>query len=500
MSTLIAVRPAIGLADASLDQLADKHVPGYDRKKVKAGIVHISVGNFHRSHQALYVDRALASGENEWGICGVSARNEDRKLYDALSAQDGLYCLLERQNETQNLRVIGSLISLLFAPDNHEAVFKQLSAPETKIVSLTVTERGYCHDPATGKLNRNRPEIINDLQNPLQPQSVLGYIVEGLARRKQAGLKPFTVLSCDNLPSNGETVKNVILELAGSRSSDLARWIEDNGSFPNTMVDRITPATQPGDSTLIEKEFSIKDSAPVICEPFLQWILEDKFCQGRPAWEKSGALFVDDVHPYELSKIRLLNVTHSALAYPGLLAGLTYVHEATRDTDIRPFLKSMMDEEISPTLPAIPGFDFAQYKATLIERFSNAAILDRLERICMDGSQKLSNQLFPIIRERIAAGKNFKRAAYTVAAWVRYLSGVTDDGQTFKVADPLAERLSTIAIKAKDDLAPYLAVSEVFPVDLKQNDLFVSEVSEALRAIYALGARQALKNLDETLA
>jgi mannitol-1-phosphate/altronate dehydrogenase len=475
------------------DPLA-KRLVSYDRASANTGIVHIGVGNFHRAHQALYADEILASGGVEWGICGISLMPNDRELFAALQRQNGLYTLIERQNDSRNVRVIGSLLQLIPAYELPEIAFLRLTNEGTRIVSLTITERGYCHDPQTKQIDINRPEIAHDIDNPTHPVSAAGYLVEALHRRRSAGLVPFTVLSCDNIPLNGDTLRNVVLALAQARSPKLAEWIANFGAFPNSMVDRITPAYSPETKQWVKDQFGIIDEAPVVAEPFRQWVIEDKFCSGRPDWDRFGANFVENVHPYELAKIRLLNVSHSALAYPGLFAGLTFVHEAVRDPDIHQFVRALMDDEITPTLPILQGFDYCVYKTSLIERFSNNAIGDRLERICSDGSQKLANQLLPIIRDRLAARMPYRRLAFVVAAWLRYLAGKTDNGETYKVIDPLADRLTASAASARDSIEPYLAAREIFPQDLSSNPQFKDEVSSALRHLYADGWRAAIQD------
>jgi mannitol-1-phosphate/altronate dehydrogenase len=482
---------AIELSSGTLEAVGRSlPIPRYVRKAHPPGITHVSVGNFHRAHQALYVDEALARGEKEWGIHAVGALPADRSMVEALTRQDGLYTLVERNGDRAAARVIGSLFGATHAPSDPEGVVEQLAAPETRIVTLTITENGYGHDPATGQLDRTRDDVTWDLSGRLPRRTCLGMIVEALARRERAGRAPLTVLSCDNIPSNGDTARRLALELAEARSRPLARWIERNISFPNGMVDRITPASMPQGRELVNALYGVRDAIPVLTEPFRQWVIEDRFVSGRPNWEESGVLMVDDVRPYELAKIRLLNVSHSALAYPGILAGLTFVHEAVRNSSIAGFVCQMMDEEIAPGLDRVPGMDIAEYADTLMTRFSNEAIADRLERICMDGSRKLSIQLFPIVRERLSAGQPIRRLAYVIASWLTYLRGRDDHGRTIAVIDPLSDRLARmggVATSFSD-----WSGSGLFPADLLQSTDFSNEVSRALNAITAVGAIAAL--------
>ncbi|MDX2028998.1 MAG: mannitol dehydrogenase family protein [Alphaproteobacteria bacterium] len=467
--------------------------PAYDWQKVPVGIVHVSLGAFHRSHQAVYTDDTLAQKPGSWGICGVGALPSDKNLIDGLQAQNTLYSVAMKGPKTTDVRIVGSLREAMLMPGNVQAVLKRLEDPAVKILSLTITEKGYCHNPQTGKLNEKNPAIVHDLANPNEPQSVIGLIVAALRWRQQQGAAPFTVLSCDNLPGNGHKTADIVTALARLQDEKLANWIEANVAFPNTMVDRITPVTTAADKVSLTERFGYTDEALVVCEPFCQWILEDKFTLGRPAWENVGAQFVGDVYPYELAKIRLLNVIHTVLAYPAFLMGFVHVHEGASDALLARYARKVMDDEITSTLPPVPGLDLEPYKTTILERFANPAILDTWERICSDGSSKIANQLVPIVYERLTKGQDVKGLALLVAAWFRYLTGVQDDKSTYTLNDPLAARLQKLAKDSGTDAKPLLAVKEVFGEQVMEKTAFVNHVCAFLPMIYEKGIRKVIE-------
>jgi mannitol 2-dehydrogenase len=472
--------------------------PGYDRSKVRPGLVHVSLGAFHRAHQTVYTDDLLAAqgaAAAEWGYCSVGALPNDEQLCRRLNAQDTLYTVVTRDQEGMKPRVIGSIVEVLHSPSDPGAVLNRMADKGTKIVSLTVTERGYGHNPATGKLDTGRSDVAADLAIPQRPKTALGMVVEALYRRREDGLPPFTVMSCDNLQKNGTLTRALTLELADRRDPELARWIEANGAFPNTMVDRITPATTAEDVEQVRKSFGIEDSVPVVCEPFRQWVLEDQFCNGRPAWEEVGAQIVSDVYPYELTKLRLLNVVHSAFCYPGYLAAYDYVHEAITDPDIQRFVRRLMNEEITPTLPHAPGMDLPAYKNKLIERFANPSIRDGLLRICMDGSQKIGNQMIPIVRDRLEQGGSIEMLCFAIAAFIRYCRGKDEQGKPIEIRDPLTEELRRAAQAGGSDPRPFLGLEVIFGKDLPAHDGVVKGVTDALAAIDAKGMKQAVSAL-----
>ncbi|SFI72606.1 fructuronate reductase [Phyllobacterium sp. CL33Tsu] len=477
----------------SADTLArlgkDVQRPAYDRNQMNTGIVHLGIGAFHRAHQAVYTDAVLASGDNRWGILGVSLRSADTR--DALQPQDGLYTVAVRDGSGDRFSVIGSITSVLVAPENPQAVLSAMVEPSAKIISLTVTEKGYCYAPATASLDESHPDIVHDLAHPAAPRSAIGFIVEALARRRENGTEPFTLLSCDNLPANGETLKRVVLRFAELRDPDLATFIRESVAFPSTMVDRIVPATTDTDRTIVERATGLRDAWPIMTEPFTQWVVEDHFPSGRPAWEKVGVTFVEDVDAFELMKLRLLNGSHSTLAYLGYLAGHETVSDVMQAEGFSAFIEAMMDEEITPTLPPLSGFDLSSYKAQLRERFRNPALRHRTWQIAMDGSQKLPQRLLNTIRKRIEQGKPFKRLALGVAGWMRYATGTDERGQPIDVRDPLANDFRERThgkTSAADLLDAHLGMQQIFGKDLADNDEFRRAVGGALEQLLRDGA------------
>jgi len=465
--------------------------PAYDRKAVETGIVHLGVGAFHRAHQAVYTDDALGK-DPRWGIVAASLRSPD--TYDALAPQDGLYTLAVRSQAGEALRVIGSIQRVIVAPREVEQLLEAMSAPETRIVTLTVTEKGYCHDPATGALNEAHPDIVHDLEFHRTPKSAPGFIVEALRRRRAAGVPPFTVLTCDNLPSNGRTVKRVLTRFAELVDPALGRFVADEVSCPSTMVDRIVPATSDQDRDRIGEALGLTDAWPVVTEPFTQWVIEDRFPQGRPAWETSGAAFVEDVEPYEHMKLRLLNGSHSTLAYLGYLAGYETVADTMADPAFVRLIQGLMDDEVTPTLHMPPGADLAAYKRALIERFRNPALKHRTWQIAMDGSQKLPQRLLGTVRDRLGDDAGIARLSLGVAAWMRYVTGIDEKGAPIDVRDPMAARLREIADRAggsPEKLAGDLfAVREIFGDDLPKDPRFTALVTENLKRLYEKGAKR----------
>ncbi len=465
--------------------------PAYDRKAIKTGIVHLGVGAFHRAHQAVYTDDVL-SQDPRWGIVAASLRSPD--TYDALDPQDGLYTLAVRSQSGEALRVIGSIRQVIVAPREVEQLLEAMSAPQTRIVTLTVTEKGYCHDPATGALNESHPDIVHDLEFHRTPRSAPGFIVEALRRRRAAGVPPFTVLTCDNLPSNGRTVKRVLTRFAELVDPALGRYVADEVSCPSTMVDRIVPATSDQDRARIAQALGATDAWPVVTEPFTQWVIEDGFPQGRPAWEAFGAEFVADVEPYEHMKLRLLNGSHSTLAYLGYLAGYETVADTMADPAFVRLIQGLMDEEVTPTLHMPAGADLTAYKRALVERFRNPALKHRTWQIAMDGSQKLPQRLLGTVRDRLRENAGIGRLSLGVAAWMRYVTGIDEKGAPIDVRDPMAARLREIADRAggsPEKLAGDLfAVREIFGDDLPKDPRFTKAVIENLARLYGQGAKR----------
>jgi mannitol 2-dehydrogenase len=483
---------AQALADLG-DQLP---VPAYDRELVTPGVVHFGVGGFHRAHQAMYHDRLLNQGTAlDWGICGVGVMPADREMKRALDAQDGLYTLVIKHSEgTYEPRVIGSIVEYLFAPEDPEAVIEKMTAPSTRIVSLTITEGGYNISDITGEFDAANPDVIRDLEPGAVPRTTFGLITEALRRRRVLGIAPFTIMSCDNLQGNGHLSRKVFTTFARLRDPELGDWVEREARFPTSMVDRITPVTTDADRAEVRERFGIDDLWPVVCEPFTQWVLEDTFTAGRPTYEKAGVQLVDQVEPYELMKLRLLNGSHQALCYFAYLAGYRLVHEAARDPLFRAFLLGYMDAEATPTLPPVPGVDLDGYKHTLIERFSNPQVRDTVARLCAQSSDRIPKWLLPVIREQLAVGGEIRRSAAVVASWARYAEGVDERGEPIEVVDRFADSLSQLARREGEEPGAFIANRDVFG-DLADDKRFVTAYLSALDSLHQRGARATLQSL-----
>jgi fructuronate reductase len=482
------------LSNASLDRLPDQiRRPGYDRIRVTPGIIHLGIGAFHRAHQAVVIDDLLASGATDWGIIGASLRSSD--THDALAPQDCLYTVAVRSGSGTEHRIIGSVLSAEVARTNPARLIARMADPATRIVSLTITEKGYCHTPQTGELNTNHPDIIDDLANPDAPHSAAGFIVAALARRRELGAAPFTVLSCDNLSANGRTVKRILTQFAGLRSRELGQWIADEVACPSTMVDRIVPETTDADRAAVAAELGMTDTWPVITEPFTQWIVEDQFPGGRPDFASAGVQLVADVTPFEHMKLRLLNASHSALAYLGYLAGFETIAAVMTDDRFAAFARGVM-EDSAPTLAMPAGTDLAGYGASLLKRFANPALHHRTWQIAMDGSQKLPQRLLGTMQDRLRLGLPIDTHALAVAGWMRYVTARDEKGQAIDVRDPLAPELAAIARTAgpvADRLAPaLLGVRSIFG-ELGADPRLRSAVTHALAQLYEIGARQAVQ-------
>lgn len=462
----------------------------YSRSNLTPGIVHLGLGAFCRAHMAAYVDGILAI-DPSWGIIGASLKRPDTR--DALAPQDFLYTIVIRSAAGTATQVVGSILDILHAATQRDELITAMADPRIRIVSLTITEKGYCHDPATGQLDPRHPDILHDLAEPDAPVSAPGLIVRALELRRAAGASPFTVLSCDNLPANGETTARIVTAFAALRSAKLADYIASEVAFPSTMVDRIVPATCEDDRKFVLADSGLRDAWPVTTEPFTQWVIEDRFSAGRPPLEAAGAEFVGDVQPFELMKLRMLNGSHSSLAYLGYLAGYEYVNEAMDCPDFAAFVHKLMTEEVMSTLPMNMS-NLPSYRDALLERFRNPALKHRTWQIAMDGSQKLPQRLLGTIRDRLAQGASIERTALGVAAWMRYVTGIDECGQPIDVRDPLAGRLRTIA-DAAGHAPPKLVdgllnVREIFGDDLPRNERLRSVLTGHLASLYRSGARE----------
>jgi mannitol 2-dehydrogenase len=472
--------------------------PSYDRAAVRAGIVHIGVGGFHRSHEAMYIDRLLEQGKAlDWGICGVGVLPSDRGMADVMAAQDGLYTLVVKHPDgTLEPRVVGSIVEYLLAPDDPEAVVEKMADEATRIVSLTVTEGGYNFSPVTGEFDAADPDVAADLQPGAAPRTTFGLVTEALVRRRERGLAPFTVVSCDNIQGNGDVARRSFTAFAGLRDRELGSWMEQTVPFPNSMVDRITPGTTDDDREEVRRRFGIDDGWPVVCEPFTQWVLEDRFSLGRPPLEDAGVQLVEDVEPYELMKLRLLNASHQGLAYFGYLAGYRLVHEAAQDALFQRFLLGYMEAEASPTLRPVPGIDLGEYREKLIARFSNPAIRDTLARLAFDGSERIPKWLLPVIRENLASGGEIRRSAAVVASWARYCEGLDEEGRPIEIMDRRRDRLMANAARQREDPLAFVADRELFG-DLADDERFTEQYRTALDSLRERGARATLEAVTD---
>jgi mannitol 2-dehydrogenase len=471
-------------------------VPAYDRRLVTSGVVHFGVGGFHRAHQAMYHDRLMnAGGALDWGICGVGVMPVDRRMQEALDAQDGLYTLVIKHSDgTYEPRVVGSVVEYLFAPDDPEAVVEKMAAQPTRIVSLTITEGGYNISDVTGEFDVANPEVGHDLEPDAAPQTVFGLITEALLRRRKRGLPPFTIMSCDNLQGNGNLTRRVITEFARLREAGLGDWVDREVHFPNSMVDRITPVTTDADRAEVRERFGVDDRWPVVCEPYTQWVLEDSFTAGRPFYEHAGVQIVEQVEPYELMKLRLLNGSHQAMCYFAYLAGYRLVHEAARDPLFQAFLRGYMDEEAAPTLAAVPGVDLDGYQRSLIERFSNPQLRDTIARLCAQSSDRIPKWLVPVARHQLATGGEIRRTAAVVASWARYAEGVDEAGNAIEVVDRLRDTLMRLARRQAEDPDAFIENRDLFG-NLAHNERFVASYRSALDSLHRRGARATLESL-----
>ena len=470
--------------------------PAYDPSGLGIGIVHLGIGAFHRAHQAVYTDDALATGSGnarDWGICGVSQRSRD--VPDRLQPQDGLYTVLERDTDATRARVVGCVRQVLLAPESPDELRQRIAAADTRIVSLTVTEKAYRHDPASGRLRVDDPAVAADLADPRPGRTVVGQLVGGLRARLGAGAGPLTVLSCDNLPANGPLLRGLVEQFcdrwADPAAGEVRAWVAAHTTFPATVVDRIVPASTDRDLAQARTLLGVADRAAVVAEPFHQWVIQDAFAAERPAWQEAGAILTADVAPYETCKLRLLNASHSTLAYLGALAGLTYIWQAAAQPPLAAVARRLMDDDASPTLTAPDDLDLPSYRDQVLQRFANTAIAHRTQQVAMDGSHKLPQRLLATARERLATGAEPAWVCLAVASWMRYLGGQADDGSAMQVADPLAARLREATRGAARPAAlvdRLLAVHEVFGEDLADAAPFRDRVVDWLERLTRHGA------------
>ena len=471
----------------------DIAVPSYGAEQLKAGILHFGTGNFHRAHQAVYLDRLFNTGKNlDWAIVGTGVRPADRQMYEALKAQDYLTTVVEQEATTSAARVTGPMIDFI-PPEERKTIVAKLADRSIRITSITVTEGGYFIDPATGHFNPAFPEIAADGKSPDDPRTVFGLIALGLRKRRENRTKPFTVMCCDNIPHNGVVTRNAVAGVARLYDPSLAAWIEDNVAFPNAMVDRITPATTDRERQLLAKDFGIKDNWPVYCEEFIQWVLEDNFCNGRPALEEVGVEFVPDVTPYEFMKIRILNGGHASIAYIGGLLDVHFVHDAMNHPLVGGFFAKVENDEIMPTVPPVPGVRLEDYYKLIHRRFSNPKIADTIPRLAFDGSNRQPKFIVPVARDRLKDGAGVNGLALESALWCRYCFGTTESGKAIAANDPSWDLLTAKARQAKADPSAWLAMDAIYG-DVGKSSVFAEAFTRCLTAIWRNGTVAAVES------
>ncbi|SDR96318.1 mannitol 2-dehydrogenase [Polaribacter sp. KT25b] len=474
--------------------------PTYNRSNIKTGIIHVGIGGFHRAHEAFYTDQLLHDESvTEWGICGIALLDFDAKIYNTLKEQDGLYTLIIKELDGKlTKRVIGSIVDYLYAPENPLKVIEKMASVDTKIITLTITEGGYNYNEATKAFDFTNPLIHHDLENPEAPKTIFGYLTAALKLRKERGLAGFTLQSCDNIQGNGHMAKNMLLSYVEKAAPELVTWIAKNVSFPNAMVDRITPATSPSDITNLLETSGIEDAWPVVCEPFKQWVIEDDFIAGRPAWEKVGAQFVEDVVPFEKMKLSLLNAGHSVLGILGDLIGYATIDESVHNPEIKKFLKNYMNIEVTPTLAGLEGVNLNAYKDSLLERFGNIYIKDQIDRICSESSAKFPIFILPTVNKQLENNGSVDFAAFVIAAWAIYSLGSNEKGQPLLIKDAMKTILNEKALAAKENPAAFLEIASIFG-NLKDNEAFVKAYTSAYNNIVTNGIEKCVIAMNNSV-
>jgi fructuronate reductase len=472
--------------------------PGYDRQGLGIGMAHIGVGAFHRCHQGDFTDDMLEARFDRWGVVGINLKPP--RLADGLARQSGLYTRTLVSGGEADIRVVGCMRQTIdVEAGDAGAAIAALADPDVSVVTLTITEKGYCHVPATGQIDTANQEVAADLREPGRPRTALGLLAAGLDRRRTIGAAGLTLVSCDNIPANGRILANVLTEFALQRSPTLAGWIGDNVRFPSTMVDRIVPATSPADAALVVARCGVVDLAPVVGEPFRQWVIEDNFATRRPDWDAAGAEFAADVTPYELMKMRLLNATQSAFAYFGILSGKEHTVDAARDPVIGGVVRKMLVSESAATLPVVPGTSASVYIDQVLRRLDNTALRHRNHQVATDGSQKIVQRLLNPIRGRIGKSQSFELLAAVVAGWIAYLLAAAPRyGARWPVADPFANEVQRVADRAgansRDIAGAVLAIKPVFGNDLATGPL-AAVVARHLEHLLAADPRGYLATL-----
>jgi mannitol 2-dehydrogenase len=467
-------------------------VPNYRRGDLSPGIVHFGVGNFHRAHLQVYLDRLMNAGRNrDWSIVGAGVTPYDLRMRDALAGQDFLTTVVEQSAEKSSARVTGVMTGFV-PPMDGRAIVARLADPAIRIVSLTVTEGGYFVNPALGKFDPQHPAILADAANPDEPKTVFGLILAGLKARRAAGIAPFTVMSCDNVPHNGKVARDAVAGLAAAQDSRFADWVRSEVAFPNAMVDRIATATSDRERQIVRDDFGIEDAWPVFCEDFIQWVVEDHFPAGRPAFEEVGVEYVRDVTPWEMMKIRILNGGHAIIAYPSGLMDIHFVHEGMENELVRAFLQKVEREEIIPIVPPVPNTDLDAYFRKVEERCLNPKIGDTIRRLCLDGSNRQPKFIIPSIADRLAKGLPVTGLALESALWCRYCYGTTDSGAVIEPNDPDWDRMQKTARAAKEDPSAWLTMSDIYG-EVGRSEAFAGVFAHCLETLWAKGTRQTLK-------
>ncbi|MDN3666598.1 mannitol dehydrogenase family protein [Algibacter miyuki] len=449
----------------NLDTLKEHvSIPLFDRDQITTSIAHIGVSNFHRAHQAFYINELIEKHNVlNSGICGIDLLDSDRKTYNVLKDQDGLYTLITKDaSGLHKPQIIGSIVEYFFGPENPMAVIERLAHPGIKIISLTIAEDGYHLNETTGEFNQKHPAVAEEVTNPFNPKTVFGYLTQAFKLRKLRGLTGCTILSCDNIKNNGETMQHSFFNYVSKNEPELLPWLKQNTRFPNTMVDRITPVTQHKDIDALKKEFLVEDQWPVVCEPFASWVIEDDFFEAKPFWEKVGVQFVKDIEPYQNMKLQLLNAGHSVLGILGTLHGYKTVHEAANDDDFILFLTSFIEKEVSPTLVDAENISIETYKTTLISRFKNPNINDSLSRICSESSAKIPIFILSTLDSQLQNNKDINHIAFIIAAWCKYNDGIDDQGNTYDIIDSISNTLIRMAARSLQNPTKFLEIESVF--------------------------------------
>ncbi len=470
-------------------------IPGYDRRRVQPGIIHFGVGGFHRAHQAVYTDEVLASGDMNWGIRGAGITAGDQRMYEALAPQDFLYTMVARDTQGEDVRVVGSIIDYLLGIKDPPKLIGAMADESTRIISMTVTENGYCYKAESIDLDFENPNVKNDVEGGPNLKTIYGCLRAALSEVRKRGTQPPTILSCDNLPQNGDRLRKLFLQFLQRVDPELGRFVEANVEFPNCMVDRITPITTDEQRAELTDHYGIVDRWPVFCERFRQWVIEDRFPAGHPDWELAGATLVSDVVPFERMKIRLLNGSHSALGYTSYMMGFERVDLAMADSGVAAFVRAYMDE-ITPTVGDVPGMDLEEYKDSLVERFANPAIADQVLRLAQDGSKKIPNMILEPVAELLQEGHPCPFASFALAAWIRFLEGTDEAGREILIDDPLGPVLHEAALATRSgDVSPFFAVKSVFPPEVAGHAALKKAVADSLATIRRRGMRTAVKEI-----